>query len=219
MKDDVEELYDYDALRQLTSPTMFVVRTSKPTFVLGGSQSTSVLRDGRRTALALRRRRGGGGIVRLHPDDVWIDWWLPADDPRWSKDVHVSSQRVGEWWREVLSDRLELPVHLHLGALEGEKSWRVACFAGCGPGEIFVGERKVVGVTQWRVREGVFVSSVLHAQPSNAIIGILDAAPEGLDGALVHHTLESLGLDGDDITSALVSLSHPVHVRQLFLIA
>ena len=219
MKDDVEELYDYDALRRLRSPTVFVVRTSKPTFVLGGSQSTSVINDQRRAEVALRRRRGGGGIVRLHPDDVWIDWWLPADDPRWSNDVHVTSHRVGEWWGEVLTERVTLPVHIHLGALEGEISWRVACFAGRGPGEVFVGERKVVGVTQWRVREGVFISSVLHAQPSSAIMEILATVPEGLDAALAHHTLESLDLDGDDVTSALVSLSHPVDVRQLYLIA
>jgi lipoate-protein ligase A len=219
VKVDVEELYDYDVLRQLTSPTMLIVRTSEPTFVLGGSQSLDVLDEHRRQRVALRRRRGGGGVVLLQPDDVWIDWWLPADDARWSSDVHVTSNRVGEWWRHVLATRLESEVLVHQGTLEGDRAWRVACFAGRGPGEIFVEERKAVGVTQWRVREGVFVSSVLHAHSSAALLDLLVTVPDGLANALRHHTLKTLGLDGDAVTAALMELSHPVDVRQLFLIA
>lgn len=215
----MEELYDYDVVRKLETPTMLVVRPSEPTFVLGGSQSFEVLDVDRRQRVALRRRRGGGGLVMLQPDDVWIDWWLPAHDHRWSSDVHVTSSRVGEWWREVLASRVEPEVSLHRASLEGERSWRVACFAGRGPGEVFVAGRKAVGVTQWRVREGVFVSSVLHAHPSDGILEILAEVPDGLAGALGHHTLETLGLDGDDVTSALVAMSQPVNVRQLFLIA
>ncbi|MDH2904126.1 MAG: hypothetical protein PXZ08_09285 [Actinomycetota bacterium] len=219
VKDDLEELYDYEVVRSLTSPTMMIVRTSEPTFVLGGSQSLEVLDPERRPRAALRRRRGGGGLVLLQPDDVWIDWWLPADDPRWSSDVHVTSRRVGQWWCEVLDARLERDVRVHHGGLEGDRAWRVACFAGRGPGEVFVDGRKAVGVTQWRVREGVFVSSVLHSHSSTPLLEILNAVPDGLYEALQHHTLETLGLEGDDVTSALVELSAPVDVRQLFLIA
>lgn len=219
MKGDVEELYDYDVLRRLTSPTMFLVRTSEPTFVLGGSQSIDVLDQERRQRVALRRRRGGGGVVLLQPDDVWIDWWLPASDARWSPDVHVTSREVGEWWRHVLSARLERGVTLHQGALDGNRAWRVACFAGRGPGEIFVDDRKAVGVTQWRVREGVFVSSVLPAHSSGALLEVLSEVPEGLADALQHHTLDTLGLDADEVSAAMVEISAPADVRQLFLIA
>jgi lipoate-protein ligase A len=219
VKGDVEELYDYDVLRSLTSPTMLIVRTSEPTFVLGGSQSLDTLDEHRRQRVALRRRRGGGGVVLLQPDDVWVDWWLPASDERWSSDVRVTSNRVGEWWRDTLAARLDRAVLLHQGALEGDLAWRVACFAGRGPGEVFVDDRKAVGVTQWRVREGVFVSSVLHAHPSSALLDVLADVPEGLAHALMHHTLGTLELDGDDLTNALVEFSHPVDVRQLFLIA
>ncbi len=217
MKGAVEELYDYGVLRALTSPTMLIVRTSKPTFVLGGSQSLDVLDEERRRHVAVRRRRGGGGVVLLQPDDVWIDWWIPANDDRWSPDVHVTSRRVGEWWRVVLTARLDRDVVMHQGALAGDSAWRVACFAGRGPGEIFVDDHKVVGVTQWRVREGVFVSTVLPAHHSNAVLELLVQVPDGLASALEHHTLGSLGLDGDDVTEALIGQSHPVDVRQLFL--
>ena len=160
MKDGVEELYDYGALRSLASTTMLIVRPSEPTVVLGGSQSLNVIGEGQLSDFALRRRRGGGGLVLLQPDDVWIDWWIPATDGRWSSDVHVTSRRVGEWWRSVLAPRIDREVVVHEGSLAGRPAWRVACFAGRGPGEIFVDGRKVVGVSQWRVREGAFVSTV-----------------------------------------------------------
>lgn len=216
---DADELYDYDALRALTSPTMLIVRASEPTFVLGGSQSIDVLDDERRQRVVLRRRRGGGGVVLLQPDDVWIDWWLPATDERWSADVHVTSRRIGQWWGDVLSERLDEEVLVHQGRLEGDPAWRVACFAGRGPGEVFVNGRKAVGVTQWRVREGVFVSTVLPAHSSHALLDVLANVPEGLATALDHHTVSTLVLDGDDVTDALLERSRPVDVRQLYLIA
>ena len=219
MNDDVDELYDYGALRALTSPTALVVRTAEPTLVLGGSQSLDVLDERRRHGVALRRRRGGGGVVLLQPDDVWIDWWIPANDDRWSPDVHVMSQRVGEWWRDVLSSRLDREVHVHQGGMSGDVAWRVACFAGRGPGEVFVDDRKTVGVTQWRVREGVFVSTVLPAHSSRLLLDVLAVVPDGLDAAMQHHTLATLDLDGDDVTQDLIVRSAPVAVRQLFLIA
>ncbi len=219
MNDDVEELYDYGTLRALTAPTMLIVRTAEPTFVLGGSQSLDVLNAPRRSQVAVRRRRGGGGVVVLQPDDVWIDWWIPTDDERWSPDVHVMSHRVGEWWRDVLTPRLDGEVRVHQGAMAGDVAWRVACFAGRGPGEVVVDGRKAVGVTQWRVREGVFVSTVLPAHPSHLLLDLLADVPDGLDAALEHHTLATLDLDGDDVTQALIVRSSPIAVRQLFLIA
>ena len=213
----VEELYDYDALRALIVPTLLIVRTSVPTFVLGGSQPLDVLREDHRGLVVVRRRRGGGGIVLLQPEDVWIDWWMPMSDERWSPDVHVSSVSAGERWRQVLVARLDREVTLHEGGLAGDPKWHVACFAARGPGEVFVDDRKVVGVTQWRVREGVFVSTVLHAHSSSPLLDLLTNVPAGLAEALEHHTLYSLGLDGHDIASALVDRSQPVDVRQVFL--
>jgi lipoate-protein ligase A len=219
VNDEVEELYDYGALRALAAPTMLVVRSAEPTFVLGGSQSIEVLKESDRDRVALRRRRGGGGVVALQPDDVWIDWWIPASDERWSPDVHVMSRRVGEWWRATLTSRLRGEVALHEGPMTGDPAWRVACFAARGPGEVMVDGRKAVGVTQWRVREGVFLSTVLHAHPSRVLLDILAQVPQGVAAALDHHTLATLGLDGDDLTQDLIDRSTPVEVRQLLLIA
>ena len=67
---EVEELYDYDVVRSLSEPTMFVVRLGEPTLVLGASQSVKILDRNKVGSLALRRRRGGGGLVLLQPDDL-----------------------------------------------------------------------------------------------------------------------------------------------------
>jgi lipoate---protein ligase len=219
VRDDVEELYDYDVLRALPKATVFIVRSSQPTLVLGGSQSLEVLHEERRTQFALRRRRGGGGLVLLQPDDVWIDWWIPADDDRWSPDVHVTSRRVGEIWREALQPRIDAVAVVYEGSLVGPPELRVACFAGRGPGEVFVDDRKAVGLTQWRVREGVFVSTVMHAHSSQGLIDALREVPNGLEDALGHHHTASLGVHGDDVTADLVERSLPADVRQLFLMA
>ncbi len=57
------ELYDYDALRKESEPTMYVARAQRATLVLGSTQSPEIL-DARRVGeTPLRRRRGGGGLV------------------------------------------------------------------------------------------------------------------------------------------------------------
>ena len=197
---------------------MFVVRISEPTFILGGSQPLGVFNADRAQSALYRRRRGGGGVVLLQPDDIWVDWWIPHTDERWHKDVHQSSVMVGEWWVNALSDQVEGEFQVHGGAMEGDPSLRVACFAGKGPGEVFFLGRKVVGVTQWRVREGIFLSTVLHAHDSLAITDLLDFVPEGLTEALDHHTVSSVGIqDSEAVVDFLRSNTGPWRFRQLYL--
>lgn len=184
MNGNVADLYDYATLRTLDVSTMFVPRIARSLLVLGSSQSIDVLDRAATQNVALRRRKGGGGLVLLGPDDLWVDWWIPANDEREISDVRADSLRVGALWRDVLSSRVALPVTVHQGSLEGELEHRVVCFAGKGPGEVFVAGRKAVGVTQWRVREGSFLSTVLLAQHTSDVLSYLREVPEGLDDAL-----------------------------------
>jgi len=216
--DDVDELYDYSELRGEVEASMFVATVSRPTLVLGGSQSRSVVDSLKLDGTALRRRRGGGGLVLLRPEDLWIDWWIPHGDPRWSGDVHVSSIRAGHWWADELVHFTKESVSVYEGSLDGEAEYRVVCFAGRGPGEVFLGDRKAVGVTQWRVREGVFLSTVLHAEPTSDVIEYLHDIPEGLEGALDHQALSSLRLDDPaELVSRLRAGSGPWRFHPLVL--
>jgi lipoate-protein ligase A len=213
----IEELYDYDVVRRLENPTALIVHLARPTIVLGGNQDASVLRDDVLAEWPVRRRRGGGGVVLLQPDDLWIDWWIPASDDRWQGDVRVAAVQTGDWWRDALEAGGVTNLTTHHDGVEGDPSWRVVCFAGRGPGEVFQGERKVVGLTQWRVREGTFLSTVVHAQPSTGVVDLLAAPPAGLREALDHVTVGELGLSDPDHLLANLADSLRWQRRVLYL--
>jgi lipoate-protein ligase A len=216
--DQLTELYDYDVLRKESEATIYVVVPDRATLVLGSTQSRELLDPGRLGDVPLRRRRGGGGLVLLRPDDLWVDWWIPADDDRWRSDVHASARMVGEWWADVLRQFMAGDVTVHDGPLEGDPAYRLVCFAGRGPGEVFVDGKKAVGVTQWRVREGIFLSSVMHAHASNDVLDYLRDVPVGLDRALDHQVLSSLTTaDPEMLVTALRGSGGPWQFRAVSL--
>jgi hypothetical protein len=109
-------------------------------------------------------------------------------------------------------------VSVYEGPLEGDLEFRVVCFAGRGPGEVFVADRKAVGLTQWRVREGVLLSTVVHAQPTSDVLAYLAHVPEGLSDALNHQVLSSLNLERpDELVDDLASKSRPSRRQSLLL--
>ncbi|MBU6496422.1 MAG: hypothetical protein KGR42_08465 [Acidobacteria bacterium] len=216
MIDDTEELYDYDVLRRLDEPSMMVVRVSSPVLVLGSAQPSSLVRLD--DAPPLRRRRGGGGLVLLQPDDLWVDWWIPSTDPRWRADVRSTSLLAGEWWRDALAS-YGVTGEIHRGGADNDPVASVACFAGRGPGEVFVEGRKAVGVTQWRVREGAFLSTVLPASPTAHLGQWLRTPVDDLEQVLSHAVVGEWDVDPEDLLEELALRSAPVRRRQLFLIA
>ena len=51
----------------------------------------------------------------------------------------------------------------------------LVCFAGRGPGEVFAGGRKVVGLSQWRSREGALFSSCAYLRWDPApLLAVMD---------------------------------------------
>jgi lipoate---protein ligase len=144
-----------------------VVReVTHPTLVLGSTQRSDLVAPDalRERSVELVRRRGGGGAVYLEPGGhLWVDAWIPRDDALWSHDVSVAAEWVGRWWIEALagvgvSDGLSM----HTGRSAPGALGDLVCFAGRGPGEVFVDGRKVVGLSQWRSREGALFSSCAY---------------------------------------------------------
>ena len=135
-----------------------VYEVRQPVLVLGSTQPASLV-DGVRAkaaGVALARRRSGGGAVYLEPGgQEWVDIWIPRDDPCWSPEPHATAERVGEWWARGLAGTGML--HVHRGPSVPAPGDRVVCFAGIGPGEVLADGRKVVGLAQWRSREGALV--------------------------------------------------------------
>jgi lipoate-protein ligase A len=167
-------LFDVEQFRALSGRHAVVRQVDRPTLVLGSTQPPDVVARRRAQELGVDvvRRRGGGGAVYLRPDDhVWIDAWVPRSDPLWQSDVGAAAAWVGDWWRHALgaSDREDWSVHREK-AQPGEFG-EFVCFAGRGPGEVFWGQRKVVGLSQWRSREGaLFLScAYTHWQPESLV--------------------------------------------------
>lgn len=184
MNSRFDELYDYETLRTIRESTAFVVRVAEPVLVLGGGQRDDVVVDDVDQGLMVRRRRGGGGAVLVQPDDLWVDWWIPRPDSRLSTDIPRNALLAAEWWYRSLARVLDTVPKIYGGPLLAPRELKEVCFAGAGPGELFVDERKIMGVTQWNVREGCFLSTLIPAWPQNPILSTLRQIPEELTTAL-----------------------------------
>jgi lipoate-protein ligase A len=174
-----------------------VVReVAHPTLVLGSTQSADLVSPdalGERS-VELVRRRGGGGAVYLEPGShVWVDAWIPRDDVLWAHDVSVAAEWVGQWWIDaLLGDGADAGVvrglSVHTGRSVPGALGDLVCFAGRGPGEVFLDDRKIVGLSQWRCREGALFSSCAYlewdAEPLLALLSLDDPTRSELAGGL-----------------------------------
>jgi lipoate-protein ligase A len=194
VKAQLIELHSYDDIRSLREPTALVCAVSQTTVVLGSTQADDIVASSPERPAAYRRRRGGGGAVLLQPDDLWIDWWIPASDTRYRSDLADQSLLAGQWWVEALAHFSEQPFRVHVGAMVLDERFKLICFAGLAQGEVTLRGKKVVGVTQWRVREGALVSTLLCADVTTALLSYLHRASHNDSEIPVHETLKTLGL-------------------------
>lgn len=102
----------------------------------------------------LVRRRSGGGAVWLDPAlSTWIDVFVPSGDPLWHRDVGEAFGWLGN--RLVAAFKCAgVPATAFGGAYQPGPSGGLVCFASRGRGEVLVDERKLVGISQRRTREG-----------------------------------------------------------------
>jgi lipoate-protein ligase A len=172
-----------------------------PALVLGSTQRGPVETD-----LAVVRRRSGGGAVLVGPDDpLWVDVDLPAGDPLWDADVGRSFHWLGRAWAGALAD-LGVTAEVHTGGFEPGEWGRVVCFAGRGPGEVFLGGAKVVGLAQRRTRAGArFQCAVPTRWDPDRLVDALVAPP---DRDRARRDLAGVatapGVDADALGAALV---------------
>jgi len=118
--------------------------------------------------------------VLVTPDDpVWIDVWIPVDDPLSSADVTGAFGWLGATWAGAL-DRLGATGIEVQGTGPGACTrWAsLVCFGGVGAGEVTVSGRKVVGLAQRRNRSGAWfhTACVLRWDPT-LLLEVLDLSP------------------------------------------
>ncbi len=178
---------------------VWVLAPTRPAVVLGSTQRDDVVDHAAAAAVGVdvARRRSGGGAVWVAPGDpLWIDVLVPRGDPLWDDDVGRSFLPVGAAFARALGALGVPDATVHQGALRCTPHSRLVCFAGTGTGEVLVGERKLVGISQRRTRAGARFQCAIprrwDPEPLRAVLA--DPPPPGaLDRVGVG--LEELGVD------------------------
>ena len=156
-----QQLFDVEALRARRRRWLAVRDVERPVLVLGSTQRPEEVDAdvAERTRTSVVRRRSGGGAVLVEPGRaVWLDTWVPRTDSLFEDDVRRSRAWVGSWWADALGGA----VAVHSGAPVCTRWSDVVCFAGTANGEVVVDGRKVVGVSQWRSKEGALTHALAY---------------------------------------------------------
>jgi lipoate-protein ligase A len=206
-----KSLFDVEQFRTRTRRVAVARDVAVPTVVLGSTQPEELVDAARLRAHGVEpaRRRGGGGAVSLGPGgQLWLDAWIPRDDPLWVADVSAAAEWVGAWWTGALTGLGQGGLEVHRGRAEPGVFGDLVCFAGRGPGEVFQGARKVVGLSQWRAREGALFSSCAYLRWDPAsLLALMDVDA---------HTRADLAGGLPSVACGLAELQPPV--RDLALV-
>ena len=168
VRGSVSDLFALEEPPRDTSRLARMYTVERPGLVLGSAQAAGAA-DQRRAAssgVEVVRRRSGGGAVLLWPGrQVWADFFVAATDPLWHDDVTLATRWVGRLWASAVASLSTSGCSVHTERLIADRWGRLVCFAGMGPGEVFVGGRKVVGVSQRRSRDRVRIQTAARLQP------------------------------------------------------
>jgi lipoate---protein ligase len=178
----------------------------RPTLVLGSAQSEAEV-DGRVAStmgVEVVRRRSGGGAVLLMPGEfVWLDLVIPTGDPLWDVDVAHAMVWVGEVWHRVLSD-LGAIVDVHRDPMVHAEWSRSVCWAGVGTGEVMAARGKVVGVSQRRTRDLARFQTMCHLRWRPELVAALVSPPRPT-AALLAPAAAVVTAPASQVTAALVA--------------
>jgi lipoate-protein ligase A len=169
----------FHAATPLAARSVTFHTVDRPTLVLGSAQDPTAV-DHRVAAglgVDVVRRRSGGGAVLLVPGEfVWVDVVLPADDALWDVDVARAMTWLGHTWAASLAD---LGVHgvVHDGPLVSTAWSRQVCWAGVGTGEVLQATSKLVGISQRRTRELARFQTMCHLRWRPELVAALVAVP------------------------------------------
>ena len=152
-----------------------------PALVLGSTQDRSDVDEEacRHAGVEVVRRRSGGGAVLLVPGEVtWLDVIVPAAMPGWSDDVHGPMVWFGTHLAEAITRATGVEsLVVHDGAMRSTRWSRLICFDGLGAGEVLLGGRKLVGISQRRTRDAARLQCCWYSDyDPDRLVDLLDPA-------------------------------------------
>ncbi|MDQ4096764.1 MAG: hypothetical protein M3144_02695, partial [Actinomycetota bacterium] len=182
---------------------VWLLDVERPALVLGSTQPDPAGPPPPRLDV-VRRRSGGGAVLVTRESVAWVDVLVPAGDRLWSPDVGRAFGWLGRSWVEALA-ALGVPgPQTHDGRLVTSPWSREVCFAGLGPGEVTVGGRKVIGISQRRRRDGALFqcAALLAWDPGGtaAALGLPREAAADLAGVAA-----GLPVDRDALEAAFLA--------------
>jgi lipoate-protein ligase A len=156
------------------------LEVDRPALVLGSAQRDDVVdRDACAAAGVdvVRRRSGGGGVLLIPGEMLWLDVVIPRADPLWDDDVARAMWWLGEVWCDALSRVGVEGAAVHRDGMIHTSWSRLVCFDGVGSGEVVVGARKAVGISQRRTRGWLRLQSSIHLEWRPDLLASLLAPP------------------------------------------
>jgi lipoate---protein ligase len=178
----------------------------RPALVLGSSQADTVVRHEALGDIELVRRRSGGGAVLLVPGEVlWLDVLIPVGDVLWQDDIGRASHWLGQIWATAIGSEAVV----HRGTMVRSAFSSLVCFTGVGPGEVLIGQRKVVGLSQRRTRHGArFQCAAYSTFDAAAITALLELdAVEAADlNRCLQDTVGTVALDTEALLIRVLGL-------------
>jgi lipoate-protein ligase A len=133
--------------------------------VLGSAQRDEVVdldAVTQRGAEVVRRRSGGGAVLIVPGEMLWLDVVVPRGDPLWDDDIGRAMWWLGEAWADALVACGVGDARVHRGAVVHTPWSRLVCWDSLGAGEVVVDGRKAVGISQRRTRDWIRLQSSVH---------------------------------------------------------
>jgi lipoate---protein ligase len=188
-------------------PTAWMIEVEEPSLVLGSTQASDDIDAGRAREMGVRivrRRSGGGGVLLVPGQHVWIDVWVPAGSRWWDDDVVRAGDWLGAVWVDALREVGLEDLAVHHGALVRSRWSSSVCFAGLGPGEVTARGRKLVGLSQRRTRDWARFQCLVHRRwDAEAVFALLDDPEARSAGPGWETSVAAIG--GRDIGSAFAA--------------
>ena len=139
------------------SPSVWIMSPTNPCLVLGSSQDDSCInyQHAKKVDVSIARRRTGGGAVFVDPQTLfWVDLFVPRTHRIWQDDIEVASVWMGRVWKNALNS-MGVDCQMYNKPFEKGPLADLVCFAGRAPGELLIREKKILGISQRRMKEGV----------------------------------------------------------------